>query len=156
MTETKITEQVRIRLDEVAFVYKQLPKTLERARKTTIRERWTAFFHDQARAIRRQQAVLRQTTASWGVRLRPCACPWVEDQLNEARHAMSSKRSTAAMEDKVEGVLSALRTRVLLLLEEAIVLASKIREQALAEQLRAMLQVERVQQEVARQVDTRS
>ncbi len=95
MTETKITEQVRLRLDEVAFVYKQLPLTLERAQRTTLADRWNAFFHDQARAIRRQQETLKQTAASWGVRLRPYFCPWVEAQLNEARHALSAKRAPA-------------------------------------------------------------
>jgi hypothetical protein len=152
MTETKITEQVRVRLDEVAFVYKQLPLTLERARRTTLLERWNAFFHDQARAVRRQQAALRQTTASWGVRTRPCFCPWVEDQLNEARHALSSKRGPEKMEDNIGRILSALRKRVLVLLEEAVDLAVKIREPDLAQQLRSMLQVERVQQEVAQQL----
>ena len=70
MTETKITEQVRLRLDEVAFVYKQLPLTLERAQRTTLAQRWNSFFHDQARAVRRQQIALRrgQTTQLLAVR----------------------------------------------------------------------------------------
>ena len=71
MSEARITEQLRLRLDEVSLVYEQLPITLERARKVIDRGPWNTFFHDQATALKSQLQALRAAALVWGKRTRP-------------------------------------------------------------------------------------
>lgn len=149
MSEAKITEQLRLLLDEVEFVYHHLPKTLERARKVSRGERWNVFFGEQADQLRIQREALRATAEGWGRRTRPCFCTAVEMQLNEARLAVTDRRAKPMMEKTVQAVLEALRTRVVSCLDEAIDLALRIREHDLAEQLRSLVHDERSHQRVA-------
>jgi hypothetical protein len=142
ISEARITEQLRLRLDEVGLVYQQLPITLERARKATVGEAWHAFLHDQATALKSQWLILRATAASWGKRTRPFYSPEVDEQLNEALHAVRAKRIVPAMEERVRDVISVLRARVLARLEEAIELATSIREHDLVERLRHLYREE--------------
>lgn len=142
ISEARITEQLRLRLDEVGLVYQQLPITLERARKATVGAAWHAFLHDQATALNSQWQVLRATAASWGKRTRPFYSPEVDEQLNEALHAVRAKRIVPAMEERVREVIAVLRARVLARLEEAIELAARIREHELVERLRHLYQEE--------------
>lgn len=146
MSEARITEQLRLRLDEAEFVYEHLPKTLERARKSSTGEPWRHFFRDQASALRSQREALRATSESWGMRTRPCFSADVEKQLNEARLAVTDKRRTLLMEKTVHAALTSLRERIVLGLEEAVQLALRIREHDLAHRLRTLLNDERSHQ----------
>jgi len=146
MSEARITEQLRLRLDEAEFVYQHLPKTLERARRSSTGEQWRIFFRDQASALRIQREALRATSEWWGMRTRPCFDADVERQLNEARHAVTDRRAKPAMEKTVRAALDALRQRIMVDLEEAVQLALNIREHDLAHRLRTLLNDERSQQ----------
>lgn len=145
MSEARITEQLRLLLDEAGFVYQHLPKTLERAGKAASGERWNVFFRDQASALRTQREALRDTAEWWGMRTRPCFSTAVEKQLNEARHAVTDRRAKPTMEKTVQAVLNTLRTRVLSGLEEAVHLALRIRENDLAQRLLSLSKNERLQ-----------
>lgn len=151
MSEARITEQLRLRLDEVGMVYQQLPITLERARKATVGEAWHAFLIEQASALKSQWHVLRDTATTWGKRTRPFYSPEVDEQLNEALHAVRAKRIVPAMEERVRNVISVLRARVLARLEEAIELAARIREHDLVERLRHLYREESELQSILEQ-----
>ncbi len=145
MSEAKTTEQLRLLLDEVGFVYEHLPKTLERARKASRDEPWNMFFRDQASALRTQRESLRDTAEWWGMHTRPCFSSVVEKQLNEARLAVMDRRAKNTMEKTVQAVLNTLRTRVLSGLEEAVHLALRIRENDLAQRLLSLSKKEQLQ-----------
>ena len=138
MSEGRITEQLRIRLDEVGLVYHQLPKTLDRALKATEGGDWRVFFQEQASVLRRQLLSLRAMAQDWGKRTRPFYSPEVEEQLNEALHAVRNRRAVPSMEEAVRNVLLVLRARVLVRLDEAIQLATTIREHELVGRLRTL------------------
>jgi len=146
MSEGRITEQLRLRLDEVGLVYEQLPITLERARKAVVGEAWHAFLHDQAAALKDQLQALRAAASSWGKRTRPFYSPEVDEQLNEALHAVRVQWVIPATEDRLRQVIAVLRARVLARLEEAIDLARRIREYELVDRLRHLHQEERIHQ----------
>lgn len=138
-------EQLRLRLDEIEFVYQHLPTTLERARKGARADAWRTFFHEQADALRAQRKSLRALADQWGMRARPCFSPAVEKQLNEARLAVTDRRTKHAMERTVRLVIGSLRTRVLSGLEEAAHLALRMRENELAQHLLLLSKDERLQ-----------
>lgn len=145
LSEARITEQLRLRLDEAEFVYQHLPTTLERARKGARVDAWRTFFREQAGALRAQRKALRAIADQWGLRIRPCFSPTVEKQLNEARLAVTDRRARPTMERTVQDVINSLRTRVLAGLEEAAHLALRMRENELAQHLLLLSQDERLQ-----------
>ena len=150
MSELKLTEQLRCRLDEVEFVYHHLPKALERARKSSGDEPWGLFFRDEASALRRQGEALRATVEWWGKRKRPYFSSAVEKHLNEARLVMTDRRVKPAIGRTIHAVLNTLRGSVISGLEEAVRLALRIQEHELAQRLRALLKDERLHQPAPR------
>lgn len=139
------TKQIQAHLDEVNFVYRQLPSALQRVEAITPAQQWRSFFHKQASVLRDHQQSLRTTVEAWGQRLRPCACEDVTKRLNELRYALAARPDTPVLERTVHGVLTDLRMLVVQHLEDAAQLATRLGELDLSRDLLKLLNSERAQ-----------
>lgn len=146
MHAPSIAKQLQACLDEVNFVYRSLPKALERAEAITPGKRWRAFFHRQASILRDHQRDLRDSVEACGQHLRPCVCADVTERLNEAGYALAARPGSPVLERTVHDVLTGLRSLVMKQLEEAAQLAARIGQQDLSANLLNLLRMERAQE----------
>lgn len=137
-----LIEQLRRHLYEVNFVYKRLPGVLQRAGLASSVQRWGSYFMEQVGILKDQRTELENLIVFWGERPRPCACPEVDELLNELQHVLASRHALSSMEDRVLEVSLSLQRIVVSRLEEGVELARRLGERELVERLQNMFMME--------------
>lgn len=143
MSEATITKRLLAHLNEVYFVFRHLPDQLLGIARALSVPRMRQFFLEKAGALRAHQARLLVALAAWGKRPGPCRCEEVSDQLNELRYTAKANRGADVVLERAMRATGRLAELVRKRLSEALRLSRSIREDALADQLEEILEVER-------------
>ncbi len=135
--------ELRTCLYEVSFVYRQLPRALERARLTTTINRWSSFFKDHVRSTREHKRALETAITTSGLRMQPTGCEEVNGLLAEMQYMLTARPDPPAMERNIHELFTSLRTIVLKRLGDGVKLANRLGEPDLAHRLDTLCKEER-------------
>lgn len=143
MPEATITKRLRAHLNEVYFVFRHLPDRLLGIASKLSAAHMRDFFVEKARAVRAHQVRLLSALMAWGERPGPCTCEEVSEQLNDLRYTAKANRGAAVVLERATRATNRLAALVRKRLSEALRLSRAIREDELADELEAILELER-------------